>query len=61
MNCASVMGPDARNKFEIISVSRKTIVRHIDSISHELTEKLDTASNDFAWFSLAMDESTDNQ
>ena len=36
-------------------------MRRIDSISDELTEQLNTASKDFVWFSLALDESTDNE
>lgn len=36
-------------------------MRRIDLIGDELTEQLNTASKDFVWFSLAMDESTDNQ
>ena len=38
-----------------------TIVRPIDSISHEITEQPNAASKDFAWFSLAMDKNIDNQ
>jgi hypothetical protein len=61
VECASVLCPDVRSKFESISLSRRTIVRRIDSISDELTEQLKTASKDFVWFSLALDESTDNE
>ena len=67
VNCASVLCPDVRSKFENVSLSRRTIVRHIDSISDvsdvsdELTEQLKTASKDFVWFSLALDENTDNE
>uniref|UniRef100_A0A8C4X772 SPIN-DOC-like zinc-finger domain-containing protein n=1 Tax=Erpetoichthys calabaricus TaxID=27687 RepID=A0A8C4X772_ERPCA len=61
VECLSVLCPDVRSKFESISLSRRTIVRRIDSISDELTEQLKTASKDFVWFSLALDESTDNE
>ncbi|KAG8239804.1 hypothetical protein J437_LFUL019402 [Ladona fulva] len=56
-----VLCPDVRSKFENVSLSRRTVVRRIDSISDELTEQLKTASKDFVWFSLALDESTDNE
>ena len=36
-------------------------MRRIDSISYELTEQLMIASNDFVWFSLALDKSTDEE
>ena len=60
VDCASVLCPDVRSKFENVSLSRRTIVRRIDSIS-DVTEQLNTASKDFVWFSLALDESTDNR
>eukprot|EP00106_Octopus_bimaculoides_P003965 XP_014771407.1 PREDICTED: general transcription factor II-I repeat domain-containing protein 2-like [Octopus bimaculoides] len=37
------------------------MVRRIHLISDELTEQLNTVSKKFAWFSLALDKSTDNQ
>ena len=48
--CASLLRPDLRCKFESISLSRRTIVRLIDSISDELTEQLKTTSKDFVCF-----------
>ena len=50
-----------QSKFESISLSRRTVVRHIDSISDQLTEQLMIASNDFVYFSLALDETTDEE
>lgn len=56
VECASILCPNVRSKFESISLSRRTIVRRIDSISDKLTEQLKTASKDFVWFSLALNE-----
>ena len=36
-------------------------MRRIDSISNQLTEQLMIASDNFVWFSLALDESTDKE
>ena len=58
---ASVMCPDVKSKFESISLSRRTVVRRIDLISNQLTKQLMIASNHFVWFSLALDESTDEE
>ena len=55
---ASVMCPDVKSTFESISLSKRTVVRRIDSISNQLTQQLMIVSNDFVWFSLALDEST---
>ncbi|XP_049792521.1 general transcription factor II-I repeat domain-containing protein 2-like [Schistocerca nitens] len=57
--CASVLCPEVKTKFESISLSRRTIARRIDLISDELADQLKTGSEDFVWFSLTMDESTD--
>ena len=61
VQCASVMCPDVKSKSESISLSRRTVVRRIDSISNQLTEQLMIASNDFVWFSLALDKSTSKE
>ena len=61
VECASVMCPNEKSKFESISLSRRTVVRRIDSISDQLTEQLMIASKDFVCFSLALDESTDEE
>lgn len=36
-------------------------MRRINAISNELTEQLKIVSKDFVWFSLALDESTNNK
>ena len=61
VECASVMCPDAKSKFKSISLSRRTVVRRFDSINDQLTEQLMIASKDFFCFSLALDESTDEE
>ena len=61
VECASVMYPDVKSKFESISLSRRTAVRCIGSINDQLTEQLMIASKDFVCLSLALDESTDEE
>ena len=61
VECTSVMCPDVKSKFESISLSRGTVVCRIDSISDQLTEQLMIVSKDFVYFSLALDESTDEE
>ena len=61
VECASVMCPDVKSKFESISLSRRTVVCCIDSISDQLTEQLMIVSKDFVCFSLALYESTDEE
>ena len=61
VECASVMCLDVKSKFESISLSRRTVVHRIGSISDQLAEQLMIASKDFVCFSLALDESTDEE
>ncbi|XP_047100828.1 general transcription factor II-I repeat domain-containing protein 2-like [Schistocerca piceifrons] len=42
VECASVLCPDVKTKFESISLSRRTIARRIDLINAELTHQLKT-------------------
>ena len=58
-DCASILCPEQKSKFEAVSLSRKTVVRSIEVISEDLTEQFKVASKSFQYFSLAMDESTD--
>ena len=51
--------PEGRTKIEAISLSRRTIVRHIGGIAQNLSEQLFEAGKSFEWYSLALDESTD--
>ena len=61
VECASVMCSNEKSNFESILLSRRTVVRRIDSISDQPTEQLMIASKDFVCFSLALDESTDEE
>ena len=51
VECASVMCPDVKSKFESILLSRRTVVHRIDSISDQFTEQLMIASKNFVCFS----------
>lgn len=59
IECASVC--NVKSKFENISLSRRTIMQCINSISNEFTKQLKIVSKDFVWFSLALDENTNNK
>nr|CAI5857681.1 unnamed protein product [Callosobruchus analis] len=51
--------PDEKQEVENISLSRMTIQRRISDISTDLFEQLKIKATDFAYFSIAIDESTD--
>nr|CAI5833287.1 unnamed protein product [Callosobruchus analis] len=51
--------PDKKQEVENISLSRMTIQRRISDISTDLFEQLKIKATDFAYFSIAIDESTD--
>ena len=59
LDCANVVCPDVKSKFDAISLSRRTVVRRIKVISEELRHQLQDASERFLCYSLALDESTD--
>ena len=61
IDAVSVVCPEVKSKVEAISLSRRTIVPHIDAIAVNIQEQLLTASGRFQWFSIALDESTDIQ
>ena len=61
VECPSVMCPDVKSKFESISLSRRTVMHRIGSISDQLTEQLMIASKNFVCFCLALDKSTDEE
>nr|CAI5850299.1 unnamed protein product [Callosobruchus analis] len=50
--------PDKKQEVENISLSRMTIQRRISDISTDLFEQLKIKATDFAYFSIAIDEST---
>ena len=59
LDAANIMCPEQKNKFDNITLSRRTVVRRVDKISDNLMHKLQDASKQFLWYSLALDESTD--
>ncbi|KAK7881164.1 hypothetical protein WMY93_029573 [Mugilogobius chulae] len=56
---ASIVCPDNKEKFERISLSRRTVTRRIEVIDEDLSEELNTKAKTFKYYSLALDESTD--
>jgi len=48
--------PEAASKFEKIRLSRMTVQRRISAMSANITDQLTTHSENFAYFSLAIDE-----
>ena len=61
VDAVSVVCPVVKSKVEAISLSRRTIVRHIDATVVNIQQQLLTASGSFQWFSIALGESTDIQ
>ena len=59
LDAVDITCPYVRTKIEAISLSRRTIVRHIGGIAQNLSEQLFEAGKSFEWYSLALDESTD--
>lgn len=61
VDCASLVCPEAKSKFENIALSRRSVVRRVEVIAEDLCQQLDKKCKDFVWYSLALDESTDTQ
>ena len=57
------MCPEQKTKIGYISLSRRTVVKHVEKISDSFMHQLRDASKDFLLYSLALDldESTDVQ
>lgn len=51
--------PEAKNKFQNLSLNRMTIQRRVQQLSEDLVEQVKLAASRFEYFSLAADESTD--
>ncbi|CAF91246.1 unnamed protein product, partial [Tetraodon nigroviridis] len=51
--------PESKNKFEKISLSRRSVTRRIEVIDEHLTSKLNKKAESFTLYSLALDESND--
>ncbi|PNF32668.1 hypothetical protein B7P43_G13122 [Cryptotermes secundus] len=53
------MCPEKMDLFNNISLSARTVARRVEDIGSDITNQLINKANDFEWFSLALDESTD--
>ena len=58
---ANIMYPEQKTKMNSIALSRRTVVRRVVKISDDLMSQLNDTSKQFLWYSLALDESTDEQ
>ncbi|KAK3797580.1 hypothetical protein RRG08_054608 [Elysia crispata] len=59
LDVADQVCPEQRQKFEEVSLSRRTLARRIETIGENLTSQLKGLVPSFQLFSLALDESTD--
>ena len=59
VEAVSVVSPESRCKIEAISLPRRSTVRRIDAIAMNIQKQLLTASSNFKWLFIALDESTD--
>ena len=59
LDVADQVCPEKRQKFEEVSLSRRTLARRIETIGENLTSQLKGLVPSFQLFSLALDESTD--
>ena len=59
LDVADPVYPEKRQKFEEVSLSRRTLARRIETIGENLTSQLKGLVPSFQLFSLALDESTD--
>ena len=59
LDVADQVSPEHRQKFEEVSLSRRTVARRIKAIGEDLTSQLKGLVPSFQLFSLALDESTD--
>ncbi|XP_067940313.1 general transcription factor II-I repeat domain-containing protein 2-like [Watersipora subatra] len=56
---ASVVCPESKDKFEKISLSRRTVTRRVELIDEDITSNLNKKAESFTLYSLALDESND--
>ena len=59
LDVADQICPQHRQKFEEVSLSRRTVARRIEAVGKDLTSQLKRLVPSFPLFSLALDESTD--
>lgn len=53
------MCPESKNKFEKVSLSRRTVTRRVELIDEDLASKLSKKAESFTLYFLALDESND--
>ena len=56
---ADLLCPDTKSKYQQISLSCRTVTRHVEQIDEHLASKLKETAESFAYYSLALDESND--
>lgn len=56
---AGLLCPESKNKFENISLSRRTVTRRVELIDEDLASELNKKAESFKLYSLALDESND--
>ena len=56
---AGLLCPESKNKFEKMSLSRRTVTRRVELIYEDLTSSLNEKAESFKLYSLALDESND--
>uniref|UniRef100_A0A8C8R4R6 Uncharacterized protein n=1 Tax=Pelusios castaneus TaxID=367368 RepID=A0A8C8R4R6_9SAUR len=56
---AGLLCPESKDKFEKLSLSRRTVTRRVELIDEDIASKLNNTAVSFKLYSLALDESTD--
>uniref|UniRef100_A0A674NDA0 SPIN-DOC-like zinc-finger domain-containing protein n=1 Tax=Takifugu rubripes TaxID=31033 RepID=A0A674NDA0_TAKRU len=56
---AGILCPESKDKFEKISLSRRTVTRRVELIDEDITSSLNKKTESFTLYSLALDESND--
>lgn len=56
---AGILCPETKDKFEKISLSRRTVTRRVELIDEDITSILNKKAKSFTFYSLALDESND--
>lgn len=59
IEASKIICPDIKHKFEGISLSRRTVTRRIECINDNINQQLSSTLDSVEWYSLALDESTD--
>jgi len=59
VSMSNILCPEKIKKFESVSLSRKTVTTRIDAIASNLSTQLRQSIENFKYFSVMMDESTD--